>query len=389
MTSNDYLPSKVVSAIREVVGNGTHPLHQPSFSSLEISTVSECIESTFVSSSGYFVDKFENTLAEYTGAKFAVAVVNGTSALHLALKVAGVASGDEVLIPALSFIATANAVSYCNAVPHFVEVESVTLGIDADKLEKYLEATSEVINSECFNRITNRRISALVPMHTFGHPSNLERLLEICRQFNIVLIEDAAESLGSRYQDKHTGTFGTMGVFSFNGNKILTTGGGGAVVTDSHELAVKLKHLSTTGKVSHKWEFNHDVIGFNYRMPNLNAALGCAQFTKLSRFIESKRELYTRYKESFSQIEGMHLFGESRNTYSNYWLQTLVLDESFAHHRDGILQQTNEVGLMCRPAWALLSDSIPYANTPRMDLTFTRSLASRIINIPSSPDLIG
>jgi len=389
MNSNDNLPTEVVSAIRQVVGNGKHTLHQPSFSSLEVSMVSECIESTFVSSSGYFVDKFEKSLAEYTGANFAVAVVNGTSALHLALNVAEVSAGDEVLIPALSFIATANAVSYCNAIPHFVEVESETLGIDADKLERYLVSICELRDSECFNRITNRRIRALVPMHTFGHPSNLERLLEVCKQFNIVLIEDAAESLGSLYKGKHTGTIGTMGVFSFNGNKILTTGGGGAVVTDSQELARKLKHLSTTGKVSHKWEFNHDVIGFNYRMPNLNAALGCAQFTKLTKFIESKRELYLRYKSAFLQIDGITLFGEAKDTYSNYWLQTIILDESVAHQRDSILQQTHEVGLMCRPAWTLLSDLEPYFETPRMDLSFTRSLASRIINIPSSPDLIG
>jgi perosamine synthetase len=389
MYNGDNVANKVLSAIRDVVGSGTHPLHQPSFSELEVSTVSECIESTFVSSSGFFVDEFEKTLADFTGANFAISVVNGTSALHLALKIAEVLPGDEVLIPAMSFIATANAVSYCNAVPHFLEVDSETLGIDSLKLEAYLDTLCEVRNSECFNVITNRRIKALVPMHAFGHPSNMDNLLEICKRFNIVLIEDAAESLGSRYKDKHTGTFGTMGVFSFNGNKILTTGGGGAVVTDSPQLASKLKHFSTTGKVGHKWEFNHDVIGYNYRMPNLNAALGCAQFTKLSNFIEAKRKLHVSYSSAFSEIEGVNLFSEAKDSFSNYWLHTIILDESRASQRDAILEACHEDGIMCRPAWSLLSDSIPYAHAPRMDLTFTRDLASRLINIPSSPSLAG
>jgi aminotransferase in exopolysaccharide biosynthesis len=388
MTKINKLTKDILSAIRESIGTDPQPLHAPSFSLTEINYLSECIESTYVSSVGSFVGKFERMLADYTGAKYAIATVNGTAALHVALKIVGVSKNDEVLIPALTFIATANAVSYCNAIPHFVEAESESMGIDVKKLRSYLHNISEIKNGECINRITNRRIKAIVPMHTFGHPSNLDDLLKLCDEFQIVLVEDAAESLGSLYKDRHTGTFGAVGTLSFNGNKILTTGGGGAILTNSLELATQARHLTTTGKLPHKWEFNHDVVGFNYRMPNLNAALGCAQMEKITNFIELKRDLFCRYNESFSNIKGVALIREPKECRSNYWLQTLVLDQEYAHLRDEILRETNNVGLMTRPAWSILSNSIPYAGSPKMDLVFTKTLASRIINIPSSPNLM-
>ena len=378
------LADQVVEAIRSVVGPGSVALHEPSFNGNEIEYLTECINSTYVSSVGKFVDRFEKELADYTGAKYAVAVVNGTAALHIALKLAGVLPGDEVLIPALTFVATANSVIYCNATPHFVDSEELTLGIDANKLREYLKANTEQVSNECININTGKIIRAIVPMHTFGHPSDLEGLLSVANDFNIAMVEDAAEALGSYYGGKHVGTFGKLGTLSFNGNKTITTGGGGAIVTDDESIARHAKHLVTTAKLPHAWEFIHDEVGFNYRMPNLNAALGCAQLEQLPAKLSFKRELFNNYKKAFRGVTGIKLFVEPINSKSNYWLQTLLLDEEDLGKRDLILESTNAAGVMTRPAWKLISDLDPFENYPSMDLNCARSLEKRIVNIPSS-----
>lgn len=383
----DTLVEEVVGAIRRVVGPNSVALHEPSFKGNEWLYLKECLDSTYVSSVGKFVDRFEDELANYTGAKYAISVVNGTAALQIALKIAGVQPGDEVLIPALTFVATANAVSYCNAIPHFVDSEERTLGIDSSKLREYLQDNSTQHSGKCTNNITGRVIRALVPMHTFGHPSDMDGLLSIARDFNLVLVEDAAESLGSFYNGQHTGTFGLFGTLSFNGNKTITTGGGGAILTNSESLARHAKHLTTTAKLPHAWEFRHDEIGYNYRMPNINAALGCAQLEQLPAKLAAKRDLFSLYHDAFTDIKSVTLFKEPQNCQSNYWLQTLILDANKSENRNQILESTNKVGIMTRPVWVLLHELIPFRDLPSMDLSAARSLAARIINIPSSPGL--
>lgn len=387
MTTSKNLVDEVVSAVRNVVGAGPTVLHAPSFEGNEWLYLKECLDSTYVSSVGKFVDEFEIGLAMYTGAKYAISVINGTAALHIALKLAGVQPNDEVLIPALTFVATANAVTYCNAVPHFVDSEEKTLGIDASKLRDYLQKTSSQHSGQCINNNTGRVIRALVPMHTFGHPCDMEGLLSIAEDFNLVLIEDAAESLGSYYKGQHTGTFGLFGTLSFNGNKTITTGGGGAILTNSEALARHAKHLTTTAKLPHAWEFRHDEIGYNYRMPNINAALGCAQLEQLPAKLVAKRNLFDQYRVAFAGIKGVTLFKEPQNCQSNYWLQTLMLDEIESENRSLILESTNNVGIMTRPVWVLLNELTPFKESPSMDLSTAHSLSRRIINIPSSPGL--
>jgi len=379
--------NQVVGAIREVVGPGPVALHEPSFDGNEWLYLKECLDSNYVSSVGKFVEQFELLLASYTGAKYAISVVNGTAALQIALKLAGVNSGEEVLLPALTFVATANAISYLGAIPHFVESEESTLGIDVVKLREYLSGNTEEQSGLCTNKSTKRVIRALVPMHTFGHPSDLEQLLSIARDFNLVLVEDAAESLGSFYQGQHTGTFGLLGTLSFNGNKTITTGGGGAILTNDEALARRAKHLTTTAKIAHKWEFDHDEIGYNYRMPNINAALGCAQMEKLPGKISSKRELFKRYEKEFKLISRASIFEEPSNCQSNYWLQTLLLEDDNLDLRDYVLEASNKEGIMTRPAWKLMSNLSPYRNSPAMSLEGANSLYRRAINLPSSPVL--
>ena len=384
MSANPRLNKHIVEAIRGVVGDGVIALHAPSFEGNESSYLQRCLDSTFVSSVGAFVGDFEKSVAEFTGAKYAIAVVNGTAALHLALKLAGVKAREEVLVPALTFVATANAVSYCSATPHFVDSDENTLGINTTKLREYLKEKTVQNFGCCMNKATGNVIGALVPMHTFGNPVDLDGLLSISHDFNIPLVEDAAESLGSYYEGRHTGTFGSLGVLSFNGNKIITAGGGGMILTNDPHLARCAKHLSTTAKVPHKWDFLHDEIGYNYRLPNLNAALGLAQMEQLPEKIIAKRRLFTCYKDAFSKVDGIKLFTEPRNCRSNYWLQTLLLDAENENQRDDILRHTNDLGIMTRPAWQLLNKMKQYKNCPKMDLTEAENLTRRIINIPSS-----
>ena len=388
LSTQTSLSEQVIAAIQTVIGSDPVVLHEPSFNGNEWLYLKECLDSTFVSSVGKFVDRLEADLAAFTGAKYAVAVVNGTAALHIALKLAGVNFGDEVLIPALTFVATANAVTYCGASPHFVDSEERTLGIDAEKLRDYLKSSTEQHAGECVNRTTGRIIRAVVPMHTFGHPADVEGLLAVATDYNLALVEDAAESLGSYYHGQHTGTFGLMGTLSFNGNKTITTGGGGAILTNDPELACHAKHLTTTAKQPHAWEYRHDEIGYNYRMPNINAALGCAQLEQLPDMLAAKRELFQRYQLAFSSISGVRLRNEPEQCQINYWLQTLVLDSEQSDRRDILLEATNNAGIMTRPAWVLMHELTPFRVCPRMDLSTAHSLVQRLINIPSSSSLI-
>ena len=376
----------IIQRIRLVIHRGTAPigLHEPLFRGNEWAYVKECLDSGWVSSVGKFVDRFEADLAAYTRARYAVAVVNGTSALHVNLMLAGVEQGDEVLVPALTFVATANAVSYCGAIPHFVDSEVQTLGLDPLKLGEYLNTNADMRQDGCYNRTTGRRIKAVIPMHAFGHPMDLDPLLDICKKFKIVLIEDAAESLGSTYKGKHTGTIGQSAALSFNGNKTITTGGGGAVLTNNEMIARAAKHLTTTAKLPHKWEFTHDRIGYNYRMPNINAALGCAQLEQLPGFLEKKRALADRYQAAFAGVSGVSVVSEPAFARSNYWLNVILLDDAISSRRDALLQRFHAEGIMARPAWTLMHKLPMFRDCPRMDLSIAESIERRLINIPSS-----
>ena len=384
MSDGELLASQVTEAIRSVVGAGPKALHEPTFSGNEWEYLKECLDSTFVSSVGIFVDRFEHDLAQYTGVKYAIATVNGTAALHIALKLAGVMQDDEVLVPALTFVATANAVAYCNATPHFVDSEESTLGIDVAKLRSYLLDHTKIVDDQCVNALTGGIIRAVVPMHTFGHPVDMDELMDLASKFKLVVVEDAAESLGSTYKGQHTGTLGKLGVLSFNGNKTITTGGGGAILTNDPELARRAKHLTTTAKLPHAWEYRHDEVGYNYRMPNINAALGCAQLEQLPQLLESKRKLFSRYQVAFNKVDGVQLMSEPNGCSSNYWLQTIILNADNSRYRDAILEATNKAGLMTRPAWVLMNELTQFSALPSMDLSGALSLSKRVINIPSS-----
>ncbi|NJD02857.1 MAG: LegC family aminotransferase [Ruminiclostridium sp.] len=381
----DYIVSLIKSALNR--GNGPFPLHEPLFAGKEWEYVKDCLDTGIVSSIGKYVVNFEEELARYTGVKHAVAVVNGTAALHICLKLAGVEQGDEVLLPALTFVATANAVHYCGAVPHFIDSDTTSLGVNPGKLEDYLKDIALVKNDFCFNRQTMRPVKAVVAMHTFGHPVDLDPLLEVCRKCKLELIEDAAEALGSYYKKRHVGSFGKLSSLSFNGNKIVTTGGGGAVLTNDSNLAKLAKHLSTTAKLPHPWAFFHDRVGYNYRLPNINAALGCAQLEQIDLFVRNKRALAEKYRQAFSGAQGIALFTEQGYAQSNYWLNVLLLDEEYEGMRDPILLTANHNGILARPPWVLLNKLPMYQSCPHMDLSIVESLERRIVNIPSSARL--
>jgi perosamine synthetase len=383
-TYTSSIDQAVVTAIQAAIGRPKAGLHEPSFGGKEMIYLKECIDTTFVSSVGKYVDRFESDLAAYTGAKHVVAVASGTAALHLALRLAGVGSNDEVLMPALTFVATANAVNYCGAVPHFADSVESTLGLDPLALRQYLKGRTHFANGCCVNRATGRVIRALIVMHTFGHPVDIEGVLALARDYKLVVVEDAAESLGSTVGGCHTGTFGLLGTLSFNGNKTITTGGGGAILTNDSRIAKRAKHLSTTAKTPHRWLYLHDEVGYNYRLPNLNAALGCAQLEQLPGFLEAKRRLYERYRDAFAAVPHARIMAEPKGTRSNYWLQCLVLDESVAGERDLILTTTCDAGLMTRPVWTLMHRLAPYQDCPRMELPVAESLERRLINLPSS-----
>jgi len=380
----------IVSVLRQCLPTTEKPiaLHEPCFSGNEWKYVKECLDSSWVSSAGPFVNRFETMLSDFTGINYAVATVNGTAALHVALKAAAVKAGDEVLCPTLTFVATANAIAYCNATPHFVDSDERTLGVDPKKLEDYLRLVSTLRGGECYNTATGRRVSALIVLHTFGHPADLDSLKEICDRFSIALIEDAAQSIGSSYKGKHTGHWGIASGLSFNGNKTITTGGGGAILTNNQNIATYARHISTTARLPHQWAVFHDEIGYNYRLPSINAALGCAQLEQLSSFVEKKRLLAEKYRIAFEGVEGVKFFTEPSYARSNYWLNALLLcGNNGGEERDLLLELTNNDGIMTRPVYALMHRLPMFRDCPRMDLSSAESLETRLVNIPSSPSL--
>lgn len=430
---------KVIDFIRSLYPNRDNiPLHEPYFGGQEKKYLSECVDSTFVSSVGKYVDQFEEMIRDFTGARYAVATVNGTAALHVALKLAGVRPGDLVITQPLTFIATCNAISYCGAEPVFVDIDRDTLGMSPESLEAWLSANTVIDNGACYylpridanemtrmntnkaheqgkksvdepnarnaqnnqplsqisdnplkiirdlslvNNSGKQRISACVPMHTFGHPCRIDRIVEICSHYQIPVVEDSAESLGSYYGKQHTGTNGKLGILSFNGNKTVTTGGGGMILTNDDDLGPLAKHITTTAKKAHPWKFEHDMLGFNYRLPNINAALGCAQMEIFPGILANKRATANLYHDFFAAEEGIEYFSEPQNAVSNYWLNVILLDS--LEEREAFLRQTNENGVMTRPAWRLMSELSMYSNGPCADLSLAKSIADRLVNIPS------
>lgn len=375
---------KITTEIKNIYNSkdGKVMLHSPVFSGNEKKYLLECIDSTYVSSVGNFVDEFERRIAEYTGAAAAVVCTNGTAGLHLALVMAGVSNGNMVLTQALTFAATCNAISYTKASPVFIDVDKDTLGMSPLALRNWLENNASIVKGNCRHKKTGKRIGAVVVMHTFGHPAKIDRIKEICDEWSLPLIEDAAESIGSKYKGRHTGTFGLMGVLSFNGNKTITTGGGGMLLFNDIELARKAKHLSTQAKISHPWAFYHDSVGYNYRMPNINAALGCAQLEQIDNFIANKRETAEIYKSFFKDLEPhFKFFTEPKDAYSNYWLNAIILPNKII--RDGFLEYTNDHGVMTRPVWELMSNLPMWKRCPNDGLTNSKWLSERIVNIPS------
>lgn len=400
--------AEIVAFIRKTYNKpeGFLALHEPVFIGNEKKYIEECIDSTFVSSVGKFVDRFEEDMAKFTGAKKAVVCVNGTNALHMALLLAGVQRDDEVITQPLTFIATANAISYCGANPVFIDVDRDTLGLSPNALKKWLEKNIEIRKLQkqvtsnvplggrseaegAFNKKTGRRIAACVPMHTFGHPCRIDEIAAICKKYNIELVEDAAESLGSYYKGQHTGTFGQIGVLSFNGNKIITTGGGGMLLFNDENLAQKAKHLTTQAKVPHPWEFTHDEIGYNYRMPNINAALGVAQLEQIDKFLMASRKLATNYSDffsftlrSFNEGGNITFVTEPENSKSNYWLNSVLLNNR--KERDAFLDYTNKQGIMTRPVWELMNRLPMFKDAQCGNLSNAEWIADRLVNIPSS-----
>ncbi|MBC3787284.1 LegC family aminotransferase [Spirosoma utsteinense] len=374
---------RFVQFVRDTFGetDGFIPLHEPRFTGNEKAYVNDAIDSTFVSSVGRYVDRFEEQIREYTGAPYAIATVNGTAALHIALVLAGVERDDLVLTQPLSFVATSNAIAYTGAEPCFIDIDLNTLSLSPEKLSAFLDSQTEIRNGSCYHIASGKRVSACVPMHTFGHPARIEAIVQICTTHHIAVVEDAAESLGSTYQGKQTGTFGLLGTYSFNGNKTITCGGGGMVVTNDEQLGKLGKHLTTQAKVPHKWEFNHDQTGYNYRLPNLNAAMACAQMEQLDGFIANKQQLAGFY-QAFFQTTPYQFIQQPADSQSNFWLNAVLLNDR--QERDEFLAYTNSKGIMTRPAWTLLTKLPMLSHCLHDDSTNAQYIEDRLVNIPSS-----
>lgn len=385
---NNKILDIVPKLIRQVVGKGSHQLHEPSFSNKELMYVTKTIKTKFVSSAGKYVIDFEKKFKSYVKSKNAIAVVNGTQAIYISLLTCGIKKHNEVLVPALTFVGTVNAIHNSGAKPHFIDSEISSLGIDCLKLNKYLEKISIMKNGKCINKTTKNHIKAIIPVHIFGHPCDILGILKIAKKYRLKVIEDAAEALGSFYKNKHLGTFGDIGCFSFNGNKIVTTGGGGMVVSNNTRYANKIKHLTTTAKLKHQWEYIHDEVGYNFRMPNINAALGLAQLEKIRIFISAKRRLFLKYSSKLSKVNGISLFKEKKGCRSNYWLQTIILDKNQSQKKNKLLKKLYKAKIFCRPVWKLISELKPYRNCSKMNLSGSREIYKRAISLPSSPDLI-
>ena len=377
--------NEFINFVRGIYGTKKYiPLHEPKFIGNEKRYLNQCIDTTFVSSVGKFVGKFEKKIAKYTSTKYAIATTNGTSALHISLILAGVEREDEVITQPLNFVASCNAISYCNAKPIFIDVDRDTMSLSPVSLKLFLEKNTLIKNKKCINKKTKKTIKACIPMHSYGHPCRIDEIKKILKKNHIFLIEDAAESLGSFYKNKHTGTFGQLGVISFNGNKIVTAGGGGCIITNDKILAKKAKHITTTAKIPHKWNFNHDEIGYNYRMPNLNAALLIAQLENLNLFIRNKRELAKKYQAFFKDTEFI-FFKEPKNSKSNYWLNSIIFKNK--KNKDQFLEETNSNGIMTRPIWLLMNKLPMFKNAQCDNLKNSKWLFERVVNIPSSVTL--
>lgn len=376
--------SLIINIIKKILGGGRHFLHEPHFCGNEWKYVKKTLDDNYVSSIGSFVDKFEDQIKKFTKSKYAISVVNGTEALHLGLVACGVKKNDEVFVPTITFAGTANAITYSGAVPHFVDSELETLGIDPIKLEKYLKEISIKKGKFYFNKKTNRRISAIIPVHVFGNICQIDKILKIAKKYNLIVIEDAAEALGSFFHNKHSGTFGMVGCFSFNGNKILTTGGGGAIITNNKLLAKKIKHLSTTAKINDPWEYIHDAIGYNFRMPNLNAALGSAQLENLNKFLQSKRKLFNIYEKEFKLVEDIRIVKEKKFSKSNYWLNTIFIKNLSIKKRNQILKFAHKNNFFLRPVWKPLHTLKHFKKMPKMHIDVANKIYKSCINLPSS-----
>ena len=378
----------IIETVRSVVGPGNHALHEPCFDGNELKYLSRCIDTTMVSYVGPYVEEFESELARFVGAEYCFSTNTGTAALHLALLALKVKPEDEVILPSFTFVATANAVRYCGASPHFVDIDQCSLGVDPYKLDAYLSDLVRMQNGKAVNIKTKKQIRAIVVMHTYGHPVDMQKVVEVASKYGLPVIEDAAEALGSFYLGQHLGTLGQIGIFSFNGNKTITTGGGGAVVTNDEALFMRVRHIGSTAKVSHPFELSHDAVGYNYRMPNVNAAIGLGQLETLPLKLSKKRELTELYIDAFAKLKGVRIFEERAYAKSNYWLQAMILDNENLWARDEILTQCQQQGLFVRPAWTPIHQLRPFKQFPRMDLDVSKFLARSLINLPSSPSLV-
>ena len=364
------------------------PLHEPFFENTEKKFVTNCIKSTFVSTRGKMVTQFENKIKKITASKHAIATINGTCAIHLGLKLLGASYSDEVMLPSLTFAGTTNAVLNAGCTPHFLESEYETFGIDPIKLNNYLKNNTKIKNGKCYNKKTNKKIASIIVVHVFGHPSKIKHLSRVAKKYKIPLLEDAAECIGSFYKKRHLGTFGKIGVISFNGNKTITTGGGGILLTSDKKISDLARHLSLNSKIGHKWEYIHDQEGFNYGMPAINAALGLAQLKKLKKFINLKRKLYKKYQSKFKNLHFLKLLKEPKNSKSNYWLQTIILEKKFSYLKNLFLKETNLLGIITRPVWKPMHKLKHLKKCPKMKLEIVEDIYSRAINIPSSPNLM-
>jgi perosamine synthetase len=380
--------SSIIRSIKNLLGEGPHFLHEPSMGKKEIKYVSETIKNNFVSTKGIYVQKFEKKIKNYTKANHVTSTINGTQAIFIALKALGIKHNEEVLVPALTFVGTVNAISYLGAEPHFIDSNIKDFGIDCRKLENYLKKKVIFKKNKSINKKTGRTIRAIIPVHVFGHPCDIEYILRLAKKYKLKIVEDAAECLGSFYKNKHLGTFGDAGCLSFNGNKIITTGGGGAVLSKNKNLNEKIRHLISTAKVQHKWEYIHNEVGYNLRLPSLNAALGLAQISKINFFLKQKRKLFFKYNNIFDKIGGVKLFKENKFSKSNYWLQTLILDYKNIHLKNKLLKSGYSRKIFMRPAWKLISELSPYKNKQRMNLNGAKDIYKRVINLPSSQKLM-
>lgn len=378
----------IIRSIKNLLGKGPHFLHEPSMGKKETNYVTETIKNNFVSTKGIYVQKFEKKIKNYTKANHVTSTINGTQAIFIALKALGIKQNEEVLVPALTFVGTVNAIIYLGAEPHFIDSNIKDFGIDCRKLENYLKKIVIFKKNKSINKKTGRVIKAIIPVHVFGHPCDIEFILRLAKKYKLKIVEDAAECLGSFYKNKHLGTFGDAGCLSFNGNKIITTGGGGAVLSKNKNLNEKIRHLISTAKVQHKWEYIHNEVGYNLRLPSLNAALGLAQISKINFFLKQKRKLFLKYNNIFDKIRGVKLFKENKFSKSNYWLQTLILDNKNIHLKNKLLKSGYSRKIFMRPAWKLISELRPYKNKQKMNLNGARDIYKRVLNLPSSQKLM-